>query len=153
MIDDLKLIKRWEGFEPSPYHCPAGIITIGYGSIRTPSGDPILLTTPPIDEPTAALWLNWDCQFRRARIRELVLVPITPQMAAALLSFAYNLGMGALSSSTLLRKLNRGDYEGAAEQFSRWVYAGGRILPGLQYRRADEARLFLSIAEELKAAA
>jgi len=65
----------------------------------------------------------------------------------ALVSFAYNVGIGNLKSSTLLRKLNAGDYDGAALEFHRWKRSNGRVLPGLVRRRAAEALLFQGIAD------
>ena len=70
-------------------------------------------------------------------------VPLTDNQFDALCSFVFNLGSGAFQSSTLRRRLNRGDYEGAANEFPRWVFAGGRKLKGLIKRRSDERLLFL----------
>lgn len=75
-------------------------------------------------------------------MRSLVKVPLTAHQMGALVSFAYNVGMGALGSSTLLRLLNAGQYDAAAKQFARWNKAGGRVLAGLTRRRAAEAALF-----------
>lgn len=80
-------------------------------------------------------------QFERAVARQ-VRVPLTQGQFDALVSFAFNLGEGALAQSTLLRLLNAGDYAGAAAQFDRWNKAGGRVLPGLVRRRAAERALF-----------
>lgn len=76
-------------------------------------------------------------------VDELVKVPLTQNAHDALVSFAYNCGVGALKGSTLLKLLNQGKYEQAATQFARWNKAGGRVWPGLVRRRAAEAALFL----------
>ena len=143
-MDDTALIRKWEGFESEPYKCPAGVWTIGFGSVRTPDGDPVTENTPAIDRETAKEWLDIDCERRRTAIRDMVKPRLTEGQYAALLSFAYNLGTTALRNSTLMRKVNAGDIDGAADQFGRWVNAGGRKLQGLVNRREDERRLFLS---------
>lgn len=70
-------------------------------------------------------------------------VYLTANQKAALIDFVYNLGAGAFGSSTLLKKLNAGDYKGAADEFPKWVYAGGRVLGGLVNRRKIERDLFI----------
>ena len=82
-------------------------------------------------------------RFERAVLR-LWPVPLTQGQYDALVSFSFNLGAGALQSSTLRRKIMRGDYEGAADEFPRWVFAGGRRMVGLVRRREAKRALFLS---------
>ena len=77
-------------------------------------------------------------------VRKLVKVPIDESQTVSLVSFVFNVGTGAFAKSTLLRRLNAGDYEGAAAELAKWRFAGGRELNGLVVRRAREARLFLS---------
>ncbi len=144
-VDDLALIRRWEGFEAEPYTDVVGVWTIGYGSTKTPDGEPVTKDTPAIDEPTANEWLDSDCAYRRRRLRELAGVELNEHQAVALLSFCYNLGMGAFQSSTLRRKLRREDFGGAAGEFPRWCYAGGRKLRGLLLRRIAERDVFLTV--------
>lgn len=144
-VDDLALIREFEGFEAKPYQDSVGVWTIGYGSTRTPSGQPVTADTPSIDEPTAGEWLDRHCSRLRFRIRELSTILLEDGQAAALLSFCYNLGLGSFRASTLRKMLNRGDLQGAADQFLRWVYAGGRKLPGLERRRGAERALFLNL--------
>ncbi|MFK9512027.1 lysozyme, partial [Escherichia coli] len=79
----------------------------------------------------ADAWAVEEYDAFEARVRRIVTVPLTANQLGALVSFAYNLGTGALASSTLLRLLNAGDYKGAAAQFARWNRAGGRVLAGL----------------------
>ncbi len=131
------LIKQFEGCKLTAYLCPAGNPTIGYG--RT-TGVKLGQT---ITQAQADAWVVEEYDAFEARVRRIVTVPLTPNQLGALVSFAYNVGTGALASSTLLRLLNAGDYKGTAAQFARWNKAGGKVLAGLTKRRAAEAALFL----------
>lgn len=133
----LKLIKRFEGFRSKAYICPAGVLTIGYGSTgsRVTSG----LT---ISRQKAEEWLKQDCQKFENVIKDAVKVPLTSNQFSALVSFVYNVGGGAFRNSTLLRKLNNKDYNGACAELDRWVKGGGVVLPGLVKRRDAEQLLF-----------
>jgi lysozyme len=144
------LIKRAEGFHrrlpdgrAAPYLCPANIWTIGWGSTRDLQGAPITRDTPPVTVEEAELLFGRDLRLFEEGVRRLVSVPLTNNQFGALVSFAYNLGLGRLRSSTLLRRLNAGRYEDAANEFPKWVMAGGRRLPGLVIRREQERVLFL----------
>ncbi|HAK9115445.1 TPA: lysozyme, partial [Salmonella enterica] len=97
-----------------------------------------------IDEATAERLLNTGLVGYENDVSRLVKVKLTQGQFDALVSFAYNLGARTLSSSTLLRKLNAGDYAGAADEFLRWNKAGGKVLNGLTRRREAERALFLS---------
>jgi lysozyme len=81
-------------------------------------------------------------------VRRLVKVPLEPHQFDALVSFAYNCGEGNLGKSTLLEKVNGGDFAGAAKEFARWNKGGGKVLAGLTRRRASEALLFQNIPDE-----
>ena len=132
----LDLIKQFEGLYLKAYRCPAGVPTIGYGHTAG------VAMGQTITQQQADDYLRRDVrQFERA-VARLVTVPLTQGQFDALVSFAFNLGEGALAQSTLLRMLNDGDYAGAAAQFERWNKAGGRVLPGLVRRRAAERALF-----------
>lgn len=132
----LDLIKQFEGLYLKAYRCPAGVPTIGYGHTAG------VAMGQTITQQQADDYLRRDVrQFERA-VERLVKVPLTQGQFDALVSFAFNLGEGALAQSTLLRLLNAGDYAGAAAQFDRWNKAGGRVLPGLVRRRAAERALF-----------
>ena len=134
----LDLIKQFEGLYLQAYRCPAGVPTIGYGHTAG------VAMGQTITQQQADDYLRRDVrQFERAVERQ-VSVPLTQGQFDALVSFAFNLGEGALAQSTLLRLLNAGDYAGAAAQFDRWNKAGGRVLPGLVRRRAAERALFES---------
>lgn len=134
-------IKRHEGFRASAYNDAAGKLTIGYGHLIT-AGETFRTVTPERAEQI----LRADLDVAEASIRRLVRVPLTQGQFDALVSFVFNLGAGNLSTSTLLRKLNGGDYTGAAEEFPRWRLAAGKELPGLVVRRADERRRFEGLA-------
>lgn len=133
----LGLVKTFEGCRLKAYLCPAGILTIGYGrTTNVKRGD-------TCTQAQADAWLVAEYDAFEAKVRSLVKVPLTANQLGALVSFAYNVGVVALGSSTLLRLLNQGDYAGAAAQFSRWNKAAGRVLAGLTTRRAAEAALFV----------
>lgn len=132
----LALIKKSEGLRLEAYLCPAGIPSIGYGHTR---GVAIGLTCT---EAQAEAWLLEDLEPSERGVSELVRVPLTQGQYDALASFTFNLGVGALTGSRLLALLNARDYAGASAEFSRWVHAKGKALPGLVTRRASERALF-----------
>lgn len=133
----LSIIRQFEGCKLKAYLCPAGAWTIGWGRTTNVKRDDIC------SQEQADKWLVQEYDAFEKKVRALVKVPVTANQLGALVSFAYNIGTGALGSSTLLKKLNAGDYVGAAGQFARWNKAGGRILAGLTKRRAAESALFL----------
>jgi lysozyme len=148
------LIKRWEGLHRrrsdgliEAYKDPVGIWTIGYGSINHfDLGRPIQ-PGDVITEAAAERWLKLEVEEVAEDVGNLCQVSLTQGMFDALVSFVYNIGIGAFGESTLLRKLNRDvDYAGAAREFDRWVHGEDngtrRILPGLVNRRNDEEALF-----------
>ena len=137
-----KLIAGSEGFNPCPYRDPVGVPTIGYGATSYPTGKRVTLNDACLSKAEAKSLLDWHIQQARGAVDRLVKVPITDGQKTALTSFAYNLGSGALESSTLLKKLNSGDQEGAATEFDRWTKGGGKELPGLVDRRTREKQLF-----------
>ncbi|WP_039758428.1 lysozyme [Bartonella queenslandensis] len=137
----LNLIKRFEGFSPTVYFCPAGYPTIGYGHVVKDNED----FSVGIDEARAIELLRQDAIIAELAVLRLINVPLTSNQFDALVSFTYNLGGGALQSSTLRRKVNRGEHNEAPEQFLRWVFAGGRKLKGLILRRQAEANLYQQV--------
>lgn len=143
----LNLIKKYEGFSSKPYMCPANVPTIGYGSTYYPNGTKVKLSDDQISEEEATQILEYIAQkdFGSA-VNKFVIVDLTQNQFDALVSFAYNIGRTAFENSTLLKLLNRGEYEAAAEQFEKWNKSGGRVLSGLTKRRFDEQKLFLSLA-------
>ena len=141
----LNLIKEFEGFSSKPYLCPAKIPTIGYGNTYYPDGQKVTLKDNPIDELKANEILEYIANKDFGSfINKVVKVPLSQNQFDALVSFAYNIGNGNLQNSTLLKKLNSGDYQGASNEFLRWNKAGGKVLNGLTKRREKERALFLS---------
>jgi lysozyme len=144
----LALIKEYEGFRSSPYLCPAGVPTIGYGATFYQQ-NPIIKVTmrdPSISEPAATkLLLNTLKSFESA-INDMVVVDLNQYQFDALVSLGFNIGTENLRRSTLLKKVNSGDISGAAPHFEQWNKArvkGVLIpLPGLTRRRKAERALF-----------
>ena len=136
----IDLIRHFEGFSEVAYLCPASHWTIGYGHISGVTAD-----TAPITEAEGVEPLQQDLRRFERAVGRLVPIELNQQQFDALVCFSFNLGAGALQSSTLRRKVLRGDFEGAADEFPRWVYAGGRKLRGLVRRREAERALFLAL--------
>ena len=136
----IALIKRFEGYLNKPYLCPAGIPTIGFGTTAYPSGKKVLLSDPPITMTEACFFLKNDLIRFENAINKAITVPITQHQFDALCSFVYNVGIGAFLDSTLLKKINAGEYAG--DEFLRWKKAGGKLLAGLTERRHAEKVLF-----------
>lgn len=135
-MNAINLIAKWEGFESEAYRDVVGIWTIGFGHTKdVKEGDKISYFD------AVSLLKKEVTHFARG-IELNVTVTLTQNMFDALTSFAYNLGLGNLKRSTLLRKLNGEDYEGAAREFKRWNKAGGKVYRGLTSRRLEEEELF-----------
>ena len=139
----IELAKRFEGFhrvpktDPSrahPYICPAGFWTIGYGHLCD-------TTHPPITEAEADAYLASDLMAAlNATLRYCPVLATEPEgRLAAIVDFTFNLGPGRLQTSTLRRRINQRHWRDAAQELRRWVYGGGRVLPGLALRRDAEA--------------
>ncbi len=140
-----ELAKRFEGFhrvpkaDPGrahPYICPAGYWTIGYGHLCDAKH-------PPITEAEAEVYLARDLQTALAATLRYcpVLATESEGRLAAIVDFTFNLGAGRLQTSTLRRRINQRDWPGVSRELRRWIYGGGRVLPGLVTRRDAEARL------------
>jgi lysozyme len=134
--EGIDLIKRWEGLKLKAYLCPANVWTIGYGHTTN--------VTPgmEITEEQAEELLRKDLEVFEAVILNNVVVELTEHQFAALVSWAYNVGAGAVRRSTLLKKLNAGDYDSVPAQLARWNRVNGRVVQGLTNRRAAEAGLW-----------
>ncbi|EGQ5285089.1 lysozyme [Enterobacter hormaechei] len=138
----IALIKQFEGCKLTAYLDSVGVWTIGYGWTQPVDGKPIRAGMT-IKQETAERLLKTGLVSYESDVSRLVKVGLTQGQFDALVSFTYNLGARSLSTSTLLRKLNAGDYAGAADEFLRWNKAGGKVLNGLTRRREAERDLFL----------
>ena len=140
----IQLIKDFEGFEAKAYLCPAGVPTIGYGATYYPNNNTsVKLTDREVSESYATILLE-DMVGRYERgVMRYVTSKLTSNQFDAIVSFAYNVGLGALKSSTLLKRVNANPCdEDIAYQFSRWNKAGGKPLKGLTKRRKAESDLY-----------
>ena len=133
----MALILQFEGFSPTAYRCPAGWWTIGYGHVLRLGEAPMVL-----DEAAAQALLTEDVSRVEKAMLRLIRTPLTQPQWDALVSFTYNLGAGALQRSRLRQLVNRGEHPAVPAELMRWVWGGGRILPGLIRRRAAEAALY-----------
>ncbi|MDI1471925.1 lysozyme [Thermodesulfovibrio sp. 1176] len=140
----IELIKRFEGYSPTVYLCPAGYLTIGYGHVVRPEEREMFAKGITMEQAEELLRQDLS-KYEKAVISLLqpVAFSLQPQQIDALTSFAYNVGLYALKASTLRRKILRGDLLDAADEFLKWVYAGGRKLQGLVRRRQAERELYL----------
>ena len=142
----IDLAKRFEGFERKvmrgveitavPYICPAGFWTIGYGHLCDPKHS-------PINEAEAEVYLARDLQTAlEATLRYCPVLATEPEgRLAAIVDFTFNLGAGRLQTSTLRRRVNQRDWAAVGQELRRWVYGGGKALPGLIFRRNAEIEL------------
>jgi len=136
------LARRFEGLYLSPYLCPAGVPTIGYGATYYENGVPVTLLDPPISRERAEGLLAWMLRTRYLPAA-LKLCPgaDSPERLAAVIDFTFNLGAGNLKTSTLRRKINNGRWGAVPNELRKWVKGGGRVLPGLVLRREAEVLL------------
>jgi lysozyme len=142
----LQLIKEFEGFVPHSYWDATGRVwTIGYGTTVYPDGKKVQKQQTCTRDQAVAFMLHDLQTLRLPAIEKLVKVPITNCELCALVSFAYNVGTGALAKSTLLKMLNAKQTKiRVADQFLSWTKSGGRVLSGLVRRRKAERELFLT---------
>jgi lysozyme len=151
----IEQIKKDEGVRNKPYQCPALLWTVGVGHVI----DPNHAKVPMADRKALPIPAGWDRILTSIEIDEilrtdlnrfeqgvlrLIKVPLTQGQFDALVSFSFNVGLGNLQNSTLRMKLNRSEYDAAAEQFLVWTKAGGKVLPGLVKRRTHEKEMFES---------
>lgn len=144
----LSLVKQFEGFEPKWYPDPAHgwkVPTIGYGHTDA-AGEPKYAATKSLvlTEAAATEILRRDLQKYADAVSKAVKVPLTDNQFDALVSWCYNVGPGAVAGSTLVRKLNAGDYAAVPSELAKWNKAVGKTLNGLTRRRTAEAALFTS---------
>lgn len=137
MVPDcfLDLIRKFEGLRLKPYRCPAGVPTIGYGH----TGPDVHMDMPPISEAVAEAMMLQDADvFYRAAGKLSPILWGYPGAHVAIADFCFNLGVGRYKASTLKRRVDAGDWQGAAEELQKWVWGGGKKLPGLIARRKAE---------------
>ena len=136
----IDLVKHFEGFSSTPYVCPAGFLTVGYGHVVAKDYP----RDAKVTREEAEELLRKDLRIAAYGVLRLTSVTLSDNQYAALVSFVFNLGLGRYQSSTLRMKVNRGEFTEAAREFRKWIYGGGRKLPGLIARRDAEARVYLS---------
>lgn len=139
----LELIKAFEGCKLTAYKCPAGKPTIGYGFCTYLDGSPVKLGDR-ITQEDADIMLAKKVDEYRTQVARIVPGTLPAGAVDALTSFAYNCGVGALTRSTLLKKIkaNKLDLKGIKAEFLRWNKAGNQVLPGLTNRRLREYNLY-----------
>jgi lysozyme len=137
----VKLCKHFEGLYLKPYFCPAGVATIGYGTVWKPDGTKVTMEDQPISAQTAELWLITQLQREclPAAVKYTPALVGNEEALGAITDFIYNLGASRYKTSTLRRRLNERDWDEAQLEIRRWVRANGKILKGLQRRREAEA--------------
>lgn len=139
----IDLICDFEGKRLAAYDDGVGIWTIGFGTIKYPNGVRVKKgDTCTLEQ--AKEYMRHDLIEFEHIVNSSVKVPLNQNQFDSLVSLAYNIGSNAFKSSTLVKKLNAGDYQGAADQFNVWVNAGGKRMQGLVNRRDKEKLLFLS---------
>lgn len=151
----IEMIKHHEGVRFAPYRCPARLWTVGVGHVI----DPDHIKVPFADRLGLSIPVGWDRKLTMSEVDailakdlerfEIGVVRLCPgsidnqNHLDALVSFAFNVGLGNLQKSTLRMKYNRKDFQGAADSFLDWTKAAGKVLPGLVKRRKDEQSLFM----------
>jgi lysozyme len=151
----IQMLKHHEGVRYRPYRCPARLWTVGVGHVI----DPAHIGVKFEERNNLPIPDGWDRKFGEAEVDAILakdlarfeagvvrLCPagLTQSRFDALVSFAFNVGLGNLQRSSIRMRHNRGDYDGAAEAFMMWTKAAGKVLPGLVKRRQDEKTLYLS---------
>lgn len=136
------LICNFEGLRLKAYDDGVGVWTIGFGTTKYPNGIRVKKgDTCTLDQAKA--YMQNDLKAFEQTVNSAVKVPVSQNQFDALVSLAYNIGSTAFKNSTLVKRLNEGNYKAAANQFDVWVNAGGKRMQGLVNRRAAEKALFL----------
>ena len=135
----LALARRFEGLYLTPYLCPAGVPTIGYGATYYENGARVALSDPAISRGRADSLLLWHVK----TVYMPAVMQLCPEvkdagLLAALIDFTFNLGAGNLRGSTLRKRVRSGDWDALPTEFRKWNKAGGRVLRGLVLRREAE---------------
>ena len=133
------LIKSFEGFSSKPYYCPTGHLTVGYGHLTD--------NKKSITKDDAELFLAWDIDKIRKAIESSIKVPLNENQTAVIVSFVFNVGVSAFVNSTLLKKLNQGDYDSVPSELKRWnkgtINGSKVVIQGLVNRREKESELWV----------
>jgi len=139
-----QLCKQFEGFRSAAYTCPAGVASIGYGNTFYEDGTKVTLQDKPITQAEAELMLvrSLSTQYLPAVLKASPTLINNPNALGAILSFTYNLGVSRYRASTLRKRLDVLDMEGAKEEIVKWTRCGGKVLKGLVKRREAERALF-----------
>jgi len=142
----IDLIKHFEGFSATAYHdsidAPS-IDTIGYGSTTYPNGKKVKVGDPAITEQQAIEYLTFEVNQKAVAVSHLVTSQLNDNQFGALVSFAYNLGEGNLSESTLLKKVNANPKDPSIQlEFDKWIYSNHLPVKGLETRRRAEWTLY-----------
>jgi lysozyme len=139
------LIKSFEGLSLKPYKCSAGVPTIGYGSTYYENGIKVQMSDAPITGARAEILLKNVADRFAQKVANLIKKPITQNQFNALVSFAFNVGSGALASSTLLKLVNENPNDAMiAKEFLKWNRANGKTIQGLTNRRVKESALYFT---------
>lgn len=145
---NIEIIKESESFRATPYKCPAGVWTRGYGTTLKFISNPIVEKDKSVTKDQADIEMRMHLEaYVYPIINKYVTVPLNINQYDALADFVYNVGETKFRGSTLLKKLNKKQYSLASEEFSRWVYAKKERLKGLEIRRAREKALFIKPTE------
>lgn len=135
----LALVKKSEGLRLEAYRCPAGILTVGYGSTGPHVRSGMIITPGEAER-----FLMLDLRRFEVGVEAMTdMVPTNDNQFSACVSLAFNIGLGAFATSSVLKRHKKGDYPGAANAFLMWVKAKGQTLPGLVKRREAEKMLYL----------
>jgi lysozyme len=141
-----KIIQGFEGLSLVPYLCKSKVATIGYGNTYYPSGIKVTMQDNPISLATAKWMLKQTADKFAEDVDKLVKSKLTQNQFNALVSFTFNVGISALSKSTLLKKVNTNPLDiTITNEFLKWNKAGGRVLNGLTKRRTIEAKIYFTI--------
>jgi len=134
--EGLALLRQWEGCKLAAYRCPAGVWTIGFGHTAT-AHEGMTIT-----EAEAERLLRQDLALFEAEVERAVDVALTDAQFAALVSWAYNVGVSAMRRSSLIKRLNQGEYDAVPLELAKWNKVKGKVVRGLSNRRAAEAGLW-----------
>lgn len=148
--EGLALIREFEGFRARAYKCPAGVWTVGFGHTSN-AGPPAVHEAMVVSRDEADAILARDAESFAAGVAKELKVELSGHQFSALVSFAYNVGLGNFRSSSVLRAVNAGDTAAVPRRLQLWNKAGGKVLPGLVRRRAAEAEMFIGLGQDTAA--